>query len=384
MAAGLAILASPGHAQDTIKLGNIVATSGPLKGPGQTAVVAFDLAVKNINAHGGINGKKIQVFRYDTGSDAKQAAVGARKLIEDDHVLAIVGPLSSGETKVALNIAERYKTLMMPTSSSAPGLTTGKKYVWRISADEATQFKRLLDTIKEKGIKADTAAIIYISDEVISNITGTKVYPKVMDEAGIKHGAPIPIQYKSFDMSAEAAKIMQQNPDVVAIAALPEAAAKVIHALRQQGYKGRFIGSQLFADPNNVNLFGPDGNGTIFVTGFWKGENAEAEAFDKGFAKLAKEQGLNKLGPWHTDAQAYDTVYVVKKAMEKAGVTGDPSKLASEREAIADAMNGIHYSGVLGENICFSGHDASLPGYVIEIKDQKWTLLNKVPADKCK
>lgn len=382
-AAALSLLASAAWSQETIKIGNIVVSAGPLKVTGETAITAADIAVKEINDAGGINGKQIELVRFDTGGDPKQASVGARKLAQDDKVLAIVGPLSSGETSVAFNDAERLKILMMPTSASAPGLTENKKYAWRLTEDERKQFGRLLKSIKDKGIKSDTAEIVYISEEVVSNNAGTKLYPVLLDEYGIKHGAPIAVQYKSFDMSAQAAQILQSNPDIVAIAALPESASKVIKELRRQGYKGRIIGSQIFADPNVTELFGPEGEGTMVVAGFWKGRNEASQAFNDKFVAEAERRGIHKLGAHHSDAQAYDTFYLMKQIMEKTGVTGDPAKLDDEREALVAAMDGVKFTGVLGDDICFAGHDAELPGYIIEIKDGQWTKFDEAPADKC-
>ncbi|MBW8635882.1 ABC transporter substrate-binding protein [Hoeflea sp. WL0058] len=382
-AAAIALCAGASWAQETIKIGNIVATAGVLKSAAEPTVVAVDIAVDEINAAGGINGKPIELIRYDTGSDPKQAAVAARTLAQDDKVLAIVGPFSSGEASVALNDAERLKVLMMPTSSSAPGLTDGKRYGWRLSEDEFKQFGRLLAAMKKAGIKMDTAEIVYISEEVVSNAAGTKLYPALLEQAGIKHGDPIPVQYKSFDLSAQVAKILQSNPDIVAVAALPGSASKLIAELDRQDYQGRVIGSQIFSDPNVVELFGPAGDGTLMMAGFWKGRTPESQAFNEKFVELANERGIPKAGAHHSDAQAYDTVYLIKQLMEAAGTTGDPDKLQEEREALADGMKGIRFSGILADDICFDGNDAELAGYVIEIKDGEWTKFDEAPADKC-
>ena len=378
-----ALSSAPVFAQATIKLGNIVVSAGVLKGPGEPSIAAVDIAVEEINARGGINGKKIELIRFDTGSDAKQASVGARKLIQDDRVLAIIGPFSSGESAVAFNDAERLKTLMMPTSASAPGITDGRTYAWRLTEDEAKQFGRLLKSLKAKGIKADTAEIVYISDEVVSNGAGTKLYPELLAANGIKHGTPIAVQYKSFDMSAQAAKIVQSNPDIVALAALPDSASKVVKELRRQGYKGRIVGSQIFADPNIGELMGDGGDGTMFVSGFWKLRTPETKAFDDKLVALLKARGIHRLGAHHADAQAYDTVYLMKQIIEKTGVTGDPAKLEQEREALVAAMKGIRFNGILGNDICFAGNDAELPGYIIELKGSAWVKFDEAPADKC-
>lgn len=380
---GSVAIATSGFAADTIKIGNIVATAGPLKGAAEPSLVAVDMAVREINAAGGINGKQVEIIRFETGSDPKQASVGTRKLAQDDNVLAILGPFSSGEASVAFNDAERLKILMMPNAASSPGLTEGRKYAWRLTEDESKQFSRLLKSIKSHGIKSDTAEIVYISEEAVSNASGTKLYPALFKAAGITFGEPIAVQYKSFDMSAQAAKILQSNPDIVAIAALPDSASKVIKELRRQGYKGQIIGSQIFADPTVATLFGEEGNGTILVAGFWKDTNAKSQAFNKTFVEEVNKKGMHKAGAHHSDAQSYDAIYLMKQVMEKAGVTGDPAKVADEREAIVQAMSGVKFSGVLGDNICFAGHDAELPGYVIQIKDGQWTKFDEAPADVC-
>jgi branched-chain amino acid transport system substrate-binding protein len=378
------LIAGSAKAEDTIKIGNLIVTSGVLKSIAEPAVVAADIAIAEINASGGINGKKVELVRYETASDPKQAAVGARKLIQDDGVLAILGPFSSAESAVAFNDAERGKVLMIPNTASTPGLTDGKTYAWRLSEDEEKQFGRLLKTVKAKGIKSDTAAIVYISDEAVSNAAGTKLYPSLLTKYGIKYSDPIAVQYKSFDMSAQAAQIIQANPDLVAIAGTPPSASKVVKELRRQGYKGRIIGSQIFADPNIVELFGPEGEGTMVVSSFSEASSPRAKKFNDLFVAEAEKRGIHKLGAHHSDAQTYDSLFLMKQLMEKAKVTGNPAKLSEEREAINQAMNGVTFTGIVGKDICFAGHDAELPGYIIEIKGGKWTEFAEVPADPCK
>ena len=382
--AGLVLsAATPTMAQEVLKIGHIVATSGPLKGPAEPSIAAFDIAVREINNAGGVNGKKIETIRFDTGSDPRQASVGARKLAQDDKVLAIVGPFSSGEAAVTVNDAERQKVLMIPAAASRPGLLEGKTYSWRLTEDENTQFERLLTSMRSKGIKMDSAAIVYVSDEAVSNAAGTQNYPDLMKKFGIKFGTPIPIQYKSFDLAPQVAKVIEAKPDIVALAALPEPASKVVHELRRQGFTGRIISSQIAADPAMVELLGKDGDGMLVVASFWKGRTARSAAFDKAFVEENAKRGIHKIGAHHSDAQTYDAVYLIKDLMEKAHVTGDPAKLAEERDAIVAGMKGIRFSGVIGDNICFTGHDAELPGYIIEIKNGQWTKFDETPANPC-
>jgi branched-chain amino acid transport system substrate-binding protein len=70
--------------------------------------------------------------------------------------------------------------------------------------------------------------------------------------------------------------------------------------------------------------------------------------------------------------------------MERARVTGEASRIAAERTAIRDALQGIRFTGVTGENTCFdAARDAELPGFIVEIRNQGWSLFDSFPADTC-
>ncbi len=382
--AALMIVAAPARAAEEVVLGLTNVKSGPLKTQGEGTEIAVDIAVAEINAAGGINGMKLRIVKFDTGTDPKQAVVAARKFAQDDGALGIIGPFSSGEAGAAFPIGERLGIVQIPNASSAPGLTKGKSYAFRLTEDESKQYNRLLTSMKKKGISARHTEIFYVTDERISKIVGVFLMPKLMKKFGMSAGKPIGYSYTSFDLAPQATKAMQSNPDIIAVASVGMHAGKVLKEMRRQGFKGRMIGSQLFSDPNNVELFGTDAEGTLFASGFWYKLNAETRAFSAKFDVEVKKRGLKRPFPHHVDAQAYDIVYLFKQAMEKAKVTGDPDKRKAERTAIRDALNGIIFSGITGKNVCFDANgDAELPGYIIEIKGNQWTLFDKHPADKC-
>ena len=145
------------------------------------------------------------------------------------------------------------------------------------------------------------------------------------------------------------------------------------------------FGSQIFADPNSLELFGRDADGLLIVAGFWGDRTDATRSFVKKYADENAKRGLtSKKMPHHTDAWGYDIVYLLKQAMEKANVTGDPAKASSERTAIRDALKGIRFTGISGDNICFNAaRDARLPGFIIEINDLKWNLFDQHPAEAC-
>ena len=385
MSIGAAVIqTTPALAAEELILGLTMVQSGPLKSAGAGTEVSVDIAVAEINAAGGVNGKMIKLLKFDTGSDPKQAALAARKFAEDDGALAIIGPLASGEAAVAFGTGERLGIVQIPYASSAPGLTKGKSYAYRLTEDEAKQFSRLLKSMKRKNVSFGNVEIFYVSDERISKIVGTKLMPALLGKFGATAGEPIGFPYSAFDLSPQATKAMKSSPDIIAVATVAEPAAKVLKEMHRQGFKGRMIGSQLFAEPNNIELFGADADGTLFASGFWWDQNDATRAFTKKYIAEMKKRGLHRVSPHHVDAQAYDVVYLYAQVMAAAKVTGDPDKLKAERTAIRDALKTVRFSGITGKDTCFDENgDAELPGFIIEMKDGKWTKFDEWPADKC-
>lgn len=378
------LVSAPALAADEIVLGLNMAKTGFLKSSGETTETAVDIAVAEINAAGGINGKMIKVVKFDTGSDAKQAVVGTRKLAEDDHALAIIGPFSSGEARVAFPVGERIGIVQIPNAASTPGLAKDNAFAFRVTEDEGKQFNRMLASLKRKGVPASSAAIVYESDQFVSKAVGTGIMPGAFEAAGIKvAGEPQGFPQKAFDLSPQIAKIMQDPPDVIGAGAILDNAVKVLKEARRQGFKGRLVGSQLFADPEIVDVVGKEADGTIFAAGFWWDLNDKTRAFTQKFNDENKKRGIHSAFPHHVDAQAYEIVYLLAQVIKETGATGDMGKLADERVAIRDQLRKTNYQGMLGP-ICFDADgDAELPGFIIELKDGQWSMFDQHPADKC-
>ncbi len=378
------LIAAPASAADEIVLGLNMAKTGFLKSSGETTETAVDIAVAEINAAGGIGGKMIKVVKFDTGSDAKQAAVATRKLAEDDHALAIIGPFSSGEARVAFAIGERLGIVQIPNAASTPGLAKGNSFAFRVTEDEGKQFNRMLTSLKRKGIPADTAAIMYESDQFVSKAVGTLIMPGSFAAVGIKVlGEPEGFPQNAFDLSPQIAKIMQTPPDLIGAGAILDNAVKILKEARRQGFKGRMVGSQLFGDPEITDVVGNEADGTIFAAGYWWDLNEKTRAFTKKFNEANLKIGIKSAFPHHVDAQAYEIVYLLAQVIGEANISGNMEGLAADRIKIRDQLRKTDYVGMLGP-ICFDADgDAELPGFIIELKDGQWTLFDQHPADKC-
>lgn len=386
MATGLAatITSAPLYAADEIVIGATLAKTGRYATSARTTETAIDIAVAEINAAGGINGKQVRIVKFDTNGDPKQAQVAVRSFAEDDGALAVIGPFSSGEARVAFAAGERLGIVQIPNASSAPKLADKFSYAYRVTESEFLQFNRLVSTMKAKGMEIGNTSIMYVSDEFVSKAVGTQLMPAVFGKQGVEVvGEPLGFPTAAFDLAPQVAQLMEKPTDTVAVAGIVEAMVKSAKELRRQGHTGRIIGSGISADPDLAKKIGPEGNGTLYASWFWWDRDDKTREFTAKFNAENEKRGIEKSGPHHVDASAYDIVYMLKAVMEKANVTGDEDKLKAERTAIRDTLATLVHEGVTG-TVCFDKNgDAELPAYVIEINDGEIALVDSHEANKC-
>lgn len=390
LAAGIAVAAvtaldaAPVSAADEIVIGASLGRTGRYATISNTTETSIDIAVREINAAGGINGKKVRVVKFDTAGDPKQAVVAVRKFARDDKALAVIGPFSSSEARVAFAAGERAKIVQIPNASSAPKLADKFSYAFRVTESEYLQMVRVVRTMKKKGMLKSSIAIMYGTDDVVSKAVGLFIMKPIFEKEGIKITGPIGFATDAFDLSPQVSQLKGKQIDYIGLAGITPVAIRVLKELRRQGIKTPLMGAQIWADPEIVTKFDGQADGSIFAAWFWYKRDARTLDFTKKWVEENKKRGIEKPFPHHVDASAYDIVYVLKAAMEKAKVTGDPSKVEAERTAIRDALHTVSVDGVVGK-ICFEKTgDAQLPGYVLTLKGGQWELIDTWPSLPCK
>ena len=381
VAAGVALgliggFAGGAQAADLV-LGFSMAKTGPYVSLANTNEVAVDMAVDEINAKGGIGGNKIKLVKFDTGGDPKQAALAVRQFAEDNKALAVIGPFSSGEVRVAFPAGERLGIVQMSMSSSAPGLTKGFTYGFRNTRDEGTVISEVLATLRDKKLPMATGATAFATDDTVSKAVGTKVLPALFKKFDIADKGAVDFQYNAFDLSPQVSQLAQIKPDLIGLGAPPEAAINLAKELKRQGVSARLVGGTTVADPDLPRRMAGAGNSMTIGTTFFAELNDRTKAFAKEFATRAKEAGMTRLEPNQQDASAYDIVYLLAEAMKTAKTTGDAGKVAAERTAIRDDLAKLKGFAALEGEISFAeDRDAIKPIYVIEAGDQNWHLLD--------
>ena len=368
------------HAQE-ILLGNLFAGAGPFATLAKTNEIAAQMAVEEINAAGGVNGKKLKIVSFDTAGKPEQAVVGVRKLAEDDRVMAIIGPFSSGECRVAFPVGERTGVVMMSMASSAPKLAEPFTYGLRNTSDEGYMFQRVMKTLQEKKYPIATGAMAYATDDVISKTMGEIVLPNIMKAAGTELKGSVTFQTQAFDLSAQVSQLKATPTDLIGVGSGPDAAIRLAQELRRQGHQGRLVAGSTIADSELAIRMGATGNGTVIPTTFFGGVSDKAKAFEAEFVKRAKAAGVDRTAASQFDAAAYDIVLFYAHAMKEGKVTGDPARLATERTAVRDILRAMPPFPALEGPISFGKNgDALKPVYIIEMQGGKWNLIATHPA----
>ncbi|MBI2319545.1 MAG: ABC transporter substrate-binding protein [Betaproteobacteria bacterium] len=364
-------------AQNTLLLGFLTSQSGPFVSLARTNEVAADIAIDEINAAGGVNGKRLRYIAFDTAGNPGQTVVGLRKLAEDDKVLAMIGPLSSSQVTVASAAGDRAGVVTMSMASSAPKLVAASKYAMRNTSDEGYMFERLMRTLKSKKIASATGAVAFANDDTISRTMGEKVLPALMKKAGVDVKLSVDFKMAAFDLSAQVAQLKATPTDLVGIGANPESAIKLVQEMRRQGHRGRLVAGTTIADPDLPARMGKEGEGTIIPSTFFADLNDRTKRFAAEFTRRAKAANLERTQASQFDASTYDIVQYYAWAMKEAKVTGDPKRLAEERTAIRAALGRMKGFPALEGAISFGAdNDALKPIYIIEARKGKWALLD--------
>jgi len=341
--------------------------------------------VREINAKGGVNGMKIKLVKFDTAGDPKQAVVAVRKFARDDKALAVIGPFSSSEARVAFPAGERLGIVQIPNASSAPKLADKFSYAFRVTESEYLQFIRVLKTLKKRGMLKKKVAILYAPDDVVSKAVGIFIMKPLFKKFGVELAVkPIGFRTEAFDLSPQVSQLKGLDLGYVGVAGITPIAIRVLKEMRRQGVNTPIIGGQIWADPEIIKRMGKAADGSVFIVAYWYKRDARSREFARKFVAEVKKMGLDKPFPHHVDASAYDTVYILAAAMKQANITGEASKLKAERTAIRDTLATITVAGVMGE-ICFEKNgDAQLPGYVVTMKNGQWELLEEHKPLPCK
>jgi branched-chain amino acid transport system substrate-binding protein len=366
-ACALAMAGTAGFAQDVIKIANIVELSGGGATAGTNFKNGVELAVREINANGGILGKKIQTTTADTQSNPGVAKGLTQKAI-DDNVFAIFGPVFSGSIMVSMAESRRAEVPNFTGGEAASITEQGNPYVFRTSFTQATAMPKVARYMSDQA-KLKSIAVIYVNNDFGKG--GMDAIRKALANSPTKILSEISTEPGQVDFSAAVLRAKQSNADAVFAYSNEEESARLLRELRKQGWSKPIIGETTLTGQKVIELAGDAANGAIAHVGLTV--DAPVPAIRAFKAKFEKEY---KYISDHNGMKGYSGVYVLKAAIEKAG------KL--DRKAVAEAMKGLKvntdkYPGALMYTEFDNKGDLDRMSFMVEVKNGKQEVIDMVP-----
>ena len=354
--------------QEVIKIANIVELSGAGASAGTNFKNGVELAVKEINAAGGIMGKKIQSTTADTQSNPGVAKGLTQKAIDND-VFAIFGPVFSGSIMVSMAESRRAEVPNFTGGEAAAITEQGNPYVFRTSFTQASAMPKVARYITDQA-KLKTLAIIYVNNDFGKG--GLDALKKALANSSTKIVAEISTDNAQVDFSAAVLKAKQSNADGVFAYSNEEESARILRELKKQGWTKPVIGETTLTGQKVIELAGDAANGAVAHVGLTV--DAPLPAIRAFRAKFEKEY---KYVSDHNGMKGYSGVYILKAAIEKTG------KL--DRKAVAATLHTLKVKaadqpGVLMDVSFDAKGDLDRESFMIEVKNGKQEVVAILPA----
>ena len=356
---------------NVIKLGANLEMTGNNATFGQSAANGAKLAIKEINAKGGINGKQLELVVADNKSEAAEAANAMQKLITQDKVVGVIAPIASSSVIAAAQVNMANKVLAISPTASNPKVTvdpaTGKVRDFLFRAAFIDPFQgSVMANFAGKSLKA-TKAAMYI-DNSSDYATGLGQFFK---ETFLKNGGAIVSEEaylaKDTDFKATLTKIKAANPDVLFVPGYYQEVGMIIKQAREMGLTMPILGGDGWDSAKLPEIAGAGAlNNTFFASHSSPDDNSPAiKAFVDSYKK---EYGQT---PDAFAALSYDATMMVIEAIKRAGGT-DTTKIKDELAKTKD------YQAVSGKITLNESHDAVKSAVIIEFKDGKQAFKEKV------
>ncbi|WP_394008969.1 ABC transporter substrate-binding protein [Xanthobacter versatilis] len=324
-ALAFSLLAGTAMAADTIKIGVNEPLTGAFAASGTYVVNGAKIAADEINAKGGVLGKKIELVIEDNKSNPTEAASVAEKLITSDKVPVLMGSWGSSLTLATMPKLEEYQVpMLVETSSSGKITTSGNPFIFRISPPSSVEADAFEPIAKKLGLKK-------VDFLVINNDWGRGAaadFSKMLKANGVEVGLTETMDQSAQDMSAQLSKLKASDADTIMVTSAVDQLTLLFKQMAALGLKKRVITTGGSQNPDQIIAqAGPAADNTMHLTTFlpwWpeKTPNPEATAY---FLGEWKKRGFEFAGATES-FRGYDGIRTVAAAIAAGGGT-DPASI---------------------------------------------------------
>jgi branched-chain amino acid transport system substrate-binding protein len=364
--AGCAKTGGDAGASATIKVGEFASLTGKEATFGTSSHEGTVLAVEEVNAAGGVLGKKLELVYEDNRSTPGESLTIAKKLINNDKVIAILGEVASGRSLEVAPFAQQSRIPQISPSSTNPAVTEIGDYIFRVCFIDPFQGKLLAGFAKDT-LKVKKVAIF--SDVAAPYSVGLG---KFFREAWLAGGGTVVSEVKytggDKDFKAQLTVIKNAGADSIMVPGYYNDVGLIVAQARQLGITVPIFGGDGWEAPELIQIAGAENLANTFYSTHFSPSSTDPLAQKFVAAYKAKYNGKV---PDAMAALGYDSVMVLVDAIKRAGTTDEP-KL---RDAIAATKD---FPGATGKTTLDAKRDASKPAVIITVKDGQFQYLETV------
>ena len=356
-----------------IKIGAIFSVTGPASFLGAPESKTAQMLVDNINASGGVLGQKLELIIKDSAGSPEKAVSFAKQLIEEDKVLAIIGPSTSGETMQIKKLCEESQMILVSCAAADAIVNPLAKYVFKTPQKDSQAATWIYRTMKEKGI----TKIAVLTGNDGFGASGKKQLEELAKTEGIEIVANEVYDKQATDLTDVLTKV-KSTPGVQAVVnwSIVPAQSIVAKNMKQLGMDIPLFQSHGFGNRKYVEQAGVAAEGILFPAGRLlvvdelpaSNPQKQVLATYKKDYETAYKEDVSTFG-----GHAYDAILIVTEALKKAGTT--------DRDKVRDAIENLH--GLVGTagiyNFSATDHTGlDLNAFeMLTVKNGKFTIYKK-------
>ncbi|PSP85070.1 ABC transporter [Halobacteriales archaeon QS_1_68_17] len=363
----------------------ITGTNSPYGGGHQRAA---NLAVEEINSAGGPMGRQLNVINRDTEGNPSRAAQKFRTMINEEGIVGLVGPYSSGIGTTLAPIARDNRVMEVSNGNTSPALATAGvnedndvKYYGRTSPNDVQQ-ALVMGRILNQRVEADTASFLYVDNpygQGLAEAASQNFDGETLNMVGYSQ--------QTSDYSSTLDSVFEGNPDAVGAVMYPGNGRTILNQWDQGGYGGQWVAAEAILSPQLLSDLADIVEG-MYIT---SPQTAQSETFIEG---MGGEDNVTQFAP-----HAYDATYLEALAMHKAGEAsgtgiaeniqsvsrpndGDTAVGVGEIQAGFDALdNGenVNYDGASGNVDLNENLEPIVPYRILQVEGGEASVIEEVP-----
>ena len=359
----------PAAESKEIKIGGNFELTGGVANFGKQTMQGIQMAFKEANAAGGVLGKQLVLVTADNKSEPSESTNAITKLITQDKVVMVLGPIASSNVLATLQVGQDNKVPVLTATGTNSKITVenGKVRPYAFRACFIDPFQgSVMANFATKTLKAKTAVMYIDSSSDYSKGLAESFEAQFVKNGGVIIGKEAFLQ-KDQDFKATLTKIKVMNADTIFIPAYYEEVGKIAKQAREIGITIPLIGTDGFDDPKVVEIAGAEALNNTFFSNHYSAQDTDPRIV-KFVAAYKAEYGQE---PSALAALGYDAALMAIDAIKRANST-DPVKL---RDALEQTKDLQVVTGVITLD---ANHDPIKSGVVIEMKDGKQVFKEKI------